>query len=404
MAARELTVPPELMFARRQFAKYYAENSIYGVRQLPSREFGFMFFDRTYVHRHVGFHDVQAIMKYMSEKAPSHAYYSAAYYDRPNAGTMAEKGWLGADLIFDLDADHVRGSEQLPYEQMLERVKEVMIKLYDEFVCSDLGFSEDSTEIVFSGGRGYHIHVYGEEVRRLGSHERREIVDYITAGELDLDILLSSEPIEGSGSRKTLRSTRLPGMGEGGWYGKTRKALNMVLESIQSLPEERAVEMLCSAGIKKNQASRIYAELMDQGRRERMLNENILDALTDRDEDLRRFKSLLESKAVEWLGGQTDEPVTSDVHRLIRLPGSLHGKTSLRVVSLTRDELTAFNPLKDAVADFGEGSVTVHSNRNFTSEPVGGSTVTIREGLNEIPLATALFLMLRRQVSLPSHE
>ena len=33
---------------------------------------------------------------------------------------MGEKGWCGADLIFDLDADHiVKG----PYDQMLSRVK-----------------------------------------------------------------------------------------------------------------------------------------------------------------------------------------------------------------------------------------------------------------------------------------
>ena len=34
--------------------------------------------------------------------------------------------------------------------------------------------------------------------------------------------------------------------------------------------------------------------------------------------------------------GETDEPVTADVKRLIRLPGSLHGKSGLKVVTLTR--------------------------------------------------------------------
>ena len=99
-------------------------------------------------------------------------------------------------------------------------------------------------------------------------------------------------------------------------------------------------------------------------------------------------------------GGQTDEPVTSDVHRLIRLPGSLHGKTSLRVVSLSRDALTHFDPLRDAVADFGEGTVTVHSARAFTSESLGGESVQIEEGANDIPVRNALFLILRRQVTL----
>ncbi|MCA1813180.1 MAG: hypothetical protein LC624_04420 [Halobacteriales archaeon] len=36
--------------------------------------------------------------------------------------------------------------------------------------------------------------------------------------------------------------------------------------------------------------------------------------------------------ALASMTGETDEPVTSDVKRLIRLPGSVHGKTGLRVV------------------------------------------------------------------------
>ncbi len=392
--------PPELSFAAHQFSKYYSVHRLKEVPGLKQREFGFMFFDKGFVHRHIGFQNTEELRRYLVERNPAHAYYSTAYYERPDAGTMAEKGWTGADLIFDLDADHVRGSEKLPYEQMLARVKEVMIRLYDEFVCSDLGYGERDTEIVFSGGRGYHIHVYGEDVKKLGSHERREIVDYVTAGELDLDILLSSKAIETERNRKQLKSTRLPALSEGGWYGKTRKALNMLLEQLLSLPEEGAIELLVSAGIKKSQAARIYRQVQDRGGRERMLSENILDALTDRDDDLKKFKSVLQSKAVEWLGGQTDEPVTSDTHRLIRLPGSLHGKTALKVVSLTRDQLATFDPLRDAVPDFGDETVLVHSAREFVAEPLGGHALAIREGLNEIPLPLGLFLILRRQVTL----
>jgi DNA primase small subunit len=174
----------------------------------------------------------------------------------------------------------------------------------------------------------------------------------------------------------------------------------MLLEPLLSLPEEGAIELLISTGIKKNQAARIYRQVQDSGGRERMLSENILDALTDRDDDLKKFKSVLQSKTVEWLGGQTDEPVTSDTHRLIRLPGSLHGKTGLKVVSLTRDQLATFDPLRDAVPDFGDETVLVHSAREFVAEPLGGHALAIREGQNEIPLPLGLFLILRRQVTL----
>lgn len=392
--------PPELEFARQQFASYYAHHQIDAVPDLRSREFGFMFFDKGFVHRHVGFAKREELQRYVVERAPSHAYYSSAYFERPGAKTMAEKGWLGADLIFDLDADHVKGSEGLPYNQMLQRVKEELIRLYDRYICSDLGFAEDQTEIVFSGGRGYHVHVYADSVRKLGSHERREIVDYITGTDLDLNLLLSSTIVEESERGKPMRSTRLPTATDGGWYGKARKGLNAFLGQLQAMPREQVIELLTAEGMKKSQASRIHSVLFEEGRMERMLDEGILELLTDRDEDMKSLMSIAQKRVVKSEGGQTDEPVTSDVHRLIRLPGSLHGKTSLRVVSLSRDDLTNFDPLRDAVADFGEGTVTVYSTKAFPSESLGGESVQIKEGANDIPVGNALFLILRRQVTL----
>lgn len=392
--------PPELTFAAKCFSDYYSGHHVGKMPGFREREFGFMFFDRGYVHRHIGFRDEEELSRYLSSKGPSHAYYSTAYYSRPGAGTMAEKGWLGADLIFDLDADHVKGSEALPYEQMLARVKEVMMRLYDEFICTDLGFREEETEIVFSGGRGYHVHVYGENIRKLGSHERREIVDYITASELDLGILLSPKVVEETSKGRPLKSTRLPGLNEGGWYGKSRKSLNMFLEKIMALGREEGVSLLVADGMKKVQALRVYDALSDQHARIGLEEEGILDSMLEREDDLKKFTELLQRKTVDWMGGQTDEPVTSDIHRLIRLPGSLHGKTSLKVVSLTRDELTGFDPLRDAVADFPDETVDVESKSDFVSEPVGGERATVREGINSLPLRTALFLILRRKVTL----
>ncbi len=400
MAAAQQSVPQELLFAARQFASYYGSHPVAEVPGFSSREFGFMFFDRGYVHRHVGFNDRADLQKYLAGKAPSHAYYSTAYYEMPAAHTMAEKGWLGADLIFDLDADHVKGSEGLPYEKMLARVKEEMIRLYDDFVCSDLGFSEKETEIVFSGGRGYHIHVYADSVRKLGSHERREIVDYITATELDLGILFSSTVVDEARSGRPLKMTKLPEISEGGWYGRARRAMDSLLLELQSVPKEEALAMLVSSGVKKQQAARLYSALFEEGRKDRIQTESVLEVLTDREEDIRAFTALVQKRTVLTMAGQTDEPVTSDTHRLIRLPGSLHGKSSLKVVTLKRDELTDFEPLRDAVADFPDHPVTVYSEKAFLSEPVGGESVPVKEGANEIPLRTAIFLILRRKVRL----
>ena len=53
-----------------------------------------------------------------------------------------------------------------------------------------------------------------------------------------------------------------------------------------------------------------------------------------------------------------DTVVTTDIHRLIRMAGTLHGKTGLKKVEFPVARLADFNPFKEAVA-FKEGEVKV---------------------------------------------
>jgi len=48
----------------------------------------------------------------LEEKTPIHLYYSSAYYEEPSADKMDLKGWLGSDLIFDIDSDHYPGCDK----------------------------------------------------------------------------------------------------------------------------------------------------------------------------------------------------------------------------------------------------------------------------------------------------
>jgi DNA primase catalytic subunit len=60
-----------------------------------------------------------------------------------------------------------------------------------------------------------------------------------------------------------------------------------------------------------------------------------------------------------WIySAEIDQPVTTDIHRVIRLIGSLNGKTGFIVSELTRNELTDHDPLADSVA-FKEGELKV---------------------------------------------
>lgn len=396
-------VPRELAFSKEAFIRYYTSHPVEPPLKTSSREFGFMFFDRNYVQRHVSLRNETELNNFLKTRGPSHSYYSAAYYEKPDAQTMAEKGWGGADLIFDLDADHVRGSEKLPYEEMLKVVKNVMIHLYDDFIISDLGFDEKETEIVFSGGRGYHIHVYSESVISLGNHERREIVDYITATGLDAGALFRTQVVGVDEDRRGKRITtmKIPSEDDGGWYAKASGVMNEVLSQMED--EDSAVRLLTEYGIPEKRARKMAADLTGNGGRERIRETGLIDIFgnSSRQDDNRIFAEMLTKRTVDKKGGQTDEPVTSDIHRLIRLPGTLHGKTALKVVSLKRDELENFDPLTDAVPDFGDERMKITSVNSFATPPFMGQSINIKEGINEVPLNIALFLMLRRQARLP---
>ena len=171
--------PATLEFVKQRFAEYYRRSRISVPPGLAQREWGFIFLDpdpqKTAMRRHMAFGTRGEVTEYLRTLVPAHAFYSAAYYAAPGASTMGEKGWTGADLIFDLDADHLmRG----PYQAMLARVKEETEKLL-VMLTGELGFHRRDLSLVFSGGRGYHIHVRDLAVRGWGSQERRELVDYV---------------------------------------------------------------------------------------------------------------------------------------------------------------------------------------------------------------------------------
>jgi DNA primase small subunit len=100
------------------------------------------------------------------------------------------------------------------------------------------------------------------------------------------------------------------------------------------------------------------------------------------------------------MAGETDEPVTTDVKRLIRLPTSLHGKTGLQVVPLTIDKLADFEPLRDAVAFGSEPmKIKVSVEKEFSFK-LGGEAFSVEPGSVELPEFAAIYLICQRKAVL----
>ena len=368
--------PATLEFVKQQFAEYYRRSRITVPPGLEQREWGFIFLDpdpqKTAMRRHMAFGTRGEVAEYLRTLVPAHAFHSAAYYTAPAASTMGEKGWTGADLIFDLDADHLmRG----PYDRMLSRVKEETEKPL-AMLTGELGFHRKDLHLVFSGGRGYHIHIRDLSVRGWGSQERRELVDYVCGTGLDPRAVLR-------------RGIPAPG----GWRGRYMRAVREYLMWLGGQGREEAMAHLTSfEGVGKEGATRLMENLdraiasLDAGDPGPLLQHRAFRTIAAAGSG--RLTDLVKEQAA-----RADEPVTTDTKRLIRLPTSLHGGSGFRVTPLDLPELPDFDPLVDAVV-FGDRKVRVELSGKVTM-PLMGSTYALEKGPATVPEALAVFLCCR---------
>jgi DNA primase small subunit len=383
------------------FREYYSKSPPPLPPKHLEREFGFMYMGKDFVRRHLAFTDQASLNRFLTNTVPSHVYYSTALYQNPGAPTMDAKLWKGADVIFDLDADHIPGALGLTYEEMLAQIKREMIRLLDDFILDDLGFSENDIEVTFSGGRGYHAHIYNEKVLKLRPHERSEIVDYVAGRDLDFDWVFPEKTkmyTKFKNGQRLDKGTSFPVEDSGGWKRRMNQGTRRIFEEFKNLSVVDAkVRYKSFAAVDEKLLGLLKRELFevreDLTGSALMFRDGSFDCIDD------RVKKLL----IGWLmaevparsSAQVDEPVTRDIKRLIRLPYSLHGKTGLRVISMTRDELTSFDPLRDAFPDVYPDTpmkirLAKRIDMKLKKERFTG------EGEIEVPTWAGIFLVLRK--------
>lgn len=384
-------------FLRSKFQEYYQSAQIQLPPEYPSREWGFILFNEmpeTVMRRHKAFGSHGELQDYLTGMVPAHAYYSVAYYKYPSASNMKEKIWQGADLIFDLDADHLPGAKKT-YAEMLEHVKQESLKLYD-FLTDDFGFAEEDIHIVFSGGRGYHFHISNPAVRSMGSAERREIVDYVSATGIDINRIFSKKGVSGDAGRESSRILVFPSEDEGGWGGKINRYIISYLSSIAE--QDDAIKIL--TGFKKigKKKAEQFVEVFSDDEQVALLKKGKMEPLSNIPKE---FFEGITKQAINDMSASVDEPVTADIKRLIRLPGSLHGKSSMRVTALSAPQLETFEPLNDAVV-FGDESVQLKVIKPFSVQ-MKGKEIMVEEGVQELPEYAAVYLMCRGVAEYGSH-
>ena len=368
------------------FREYYS-NLRYEIPDLlGSREIGFIPFGGTMI-RHRSLRGREELGKFLTSIVPRHMYYSLAYYDHPTKRSMQEKGWKGAELIFDLDADHLEGASSMTYEQILDEVKKHTLRLIFTFLIGILGISENSIKLYFSGGRGYHVHVQDDGIYRLDSNSRREISNLVRGEGVSLSSLLNVH--------NTFR--RDPS----GWFSLIDSDIVHLYEGIRkNLPE--SIAKLKTILKKEDQVAKYLSSLEKFARMEGNTARKVDIFPTP---GIRKYAAMgpKDLEICEWIARETinrtkceiDEPVTTDVHRLIRFPGSLHGKTGLAVTRIQLHDLEKFNPLDSAIPEaFLDKHDKVKINRPMTITMKG--EMHSLSGELEVPRYVALFAVASR--------
>jgi DNA primase small subunit len=400
-------------FVYQKFTEYYQDpQTVIPVPQMPElREFGYLMFKERFMKRHLGFTSSISLRATLAETVPSDVYHSCAYYENPDFD-MDKKGWIGSDLVFDIDADHIptscdkkhdewkcnncgkkgRGEppeicqkckgtkfevKTWPCERCINSARHETTKLLG-ILEKDFGFSENELHVYFSGHRGFHVHIEEETIRTLDAMARKEIVDYV----LCLGLNLFEKRSSPKSQRRKEEKFRLHNFG---WNRRLREAVKNFINNSSFEDLHKIVGS--------------QAELLNQSKGTaltRCLDEGMWGAISGISDGTWMKLSLY---AKNQLTAQIDTVVTTDTHRLIRMAGTLHGKTGLMKVGFAVKDLQVFDPFTQAVAfKKGKVKVLVSDVPEFT---FGGETLgPYKDKEIELPVAAAIMLICKKRAVL----
>ena len=370
---------------KKAFREYYFKqsNAIEEPPKMELREFGFMQFGQTGMLRHLSFKNMKELYAMLVRETPSDVYCSNAYYQFPAQQPMQEKKWLGADLIFDIDgkdiempcvpshsyplcmkcssilppqvderklyscsscgyikADYI----SLPCSKCMDGSKKEARRLI-ELLMGDLGIDQSNLYTYFSGNNGFHIHIKDDAYSPLDAQARSDLVGYLSG----TGLMSESIGVRRSNT-EDLFFIKFPRSGlEYGWRKRIADKLKIDTSSaikLKSIVKQRGGYLA--------------------------------------------FKLELDRMAKEMVI-RIDPQVTTDVHRVFRMPGTLNSKSGLAKARC--DDIYSFDPFVDACV-LGDGKVSVRLKAPVRFKLMGRSFNISKESA-EMPAYAAVYLMCK---------
>ncbi len=264
---------------------------------LEYREFAFDYTGEGPSDRYRKFTSVDELERWIRKRYPYAIYSSVAYYEIPEEMDR----WIKSELVFDLDVKDLpirscKCKKGEVCEICLNDAKDYVFIVLD--ALKELGLK--NIYVVFSG-RGYHVRVLDEDIMKVGSYERGEILKFVIASES----ITFSDDVINFAYYKILKRTIL----------ETIKRMDY-LEELKRYKRYKKylLKIISEDNVYKMKRSKIFQEFV-----------KIVTKIN---------KEILDSK------------VTLDLKRLIRLPSSLHSKVGL--ICMLVKNLYKFNPIYDA--------------------------------------------------------
>lgn len=332
-----------LLVLRKAFREYYFNfaKQIEVPNRIKEREIGFARFGSSGMTRHLSFRNIGELVAALITEVPSDVYCSNSYYRFPTL-PMQEKQWEGADMIFDIDGKDLdlecipshsfhrckkcsnispfdldgrshlcskcqseeAESISIPCERCIKAAKK-QTKHLISILIEDFGVHDREISTYFSGNNGFHIHIRNNKFVPYDSTLRTKIISYV----LGKGLMAESIGVRKDGISKSSESFRIKFPKGGHTYG-WRKRVAIELGLVLNDPSEVKLRNIVSAkggyeGFKKE-----------------------IGVMTHK------------------MGSLIDPQVTSDIHRVFRMPGTLNSKSSL--VKIKCENLDSFDPFMDA--------------------------------------------------------
>ena len=273
------------------------------------------------------------------QKAPSGIFASTGYYLDPHDC----KDLINYDLVFDLDTDNTFENR---FDQ-IEDSRKITLRMIDT-VLKDLGFEKEDMLIEYSGSKGFHVTITDEYYRNLDAVERRQLIDYIQGKGVDKANII----VDGK-----LRP-----------YGWGRQVGHFINEVILS-PDFDSEDLNKYFG--KNVVKKISALLENP--------QKVEDLKAGR---FREFTGLLPAtmRFTKELSDYLDRKVTTDRRRVLRVPGSIHGKSGLPSIRVDYDDLVLTEIIVDKLmTTVGTDEVTILLEEDVTIDFPYKKTITAGE-------------------------